>query len=729
MSKKDSGNNNNSTDIGKGALDKSANAGKKGLNLARKSKNFIKVAKLLKSILTKVLGACLKWLAGLIGPYGILVIVLIILLMLVIDSVSNFDIFQKAGTRTDSEVIFDNAVQEVFQARLEDGPSEIRDELRNTQAESPWPAVSETWLYQTGEMLKLSISIPTIHHYFKNIENENYKPWHESYNSYSADNPENLLKQYMDIINDKLDYYFQGSPAYTPIYVRGNPPIEEYIKTTTTTTCSNTDDEGNTTTTTTGPTTTKTSLSHEIITEIQSGYVKAAIPHKESNTITHSTTSSGDCSSSIETETNLYIINDGMPPSVELLAEELVKILSVSSAEGDHTRLVQVQDLEYSIDLGQELDESFPKPDIDYDGLKKCYFKEKAIESCLGQFVLGGSLGDFGLSSGWYPAEYEAIYKAASDACGIDWWILAAVHGMETTFSSNPVATDPSKGSVNAEGVYVGALGHFQFMGATWVGWNAQKDYPISSVGAISGNIDFITVPENIRKYGGRGMDGNNDGVASPWDLTDAAYSSACYLKGIGYQKSNQTSIITALAKYNGGNNPGAAAQAYAKEVWDNGKQFEMGMEAGAPISVAPGDITYPTTGRISSPYGWRDLGYGKEFHYGVDIGSGGRTNVSIVSVADGVVTYSGAHASYGNYIRVKHNIDGFKFETLYAHLASRKVKEGATVTKGQKIGVMGNTGNSFGTHLHFETHIPNYIRQATNPVNPLTIIPTPPTN
>lgn len=261
-------------------------------------------------------------------------------------------------------------------------------------------------------------------------------------------------------------------------------------------------------------------------------------------------------------------------------------------------------------------------------------------------------------------------------------------------------------------------------MPATWVGWSAGKDFPMTSSGHISGDLTWITVPANIKKYGGRGMDGNGDGVASPWDMTDAAFAAACYLKSIGYQKGNETSIKTALAKYNGGNAAwqSGAAQKYANEVWSNGKQFESGA-ASSPITVAPGDITYPTTGRITSPYGGR----GGEFHYGTDIGAGGRTNVPIVSVADGVVSYVGPLSTYGNIVRVQHNIDGYKFETLYAHLATYKVKKGDTVKKGQQIGVMGNTGNSTGPHLHFEVHVPVFVRQATNPVNPMTVIPTPP--
>lgn len=78
-----------------------------------------------------------------------------------------------------------------------------------------------------------------------------------------------------------------------------------------------------------------------------------------------------------------------------------------------------------------------------------------------------------------------------------------------------------------------------------------------------------------------------------------------------------------------------------------------------------------------------------------------------VVWVQTGQKNNKGAkgNKSYGNAIKIKHNNGMF---TLYAHLRSVKVKKGQTVTKGQVIGVMGNTGNSYGRHLHFEVRDKN---------------------
>jgi peptidoglycan hydrolase CwlO-like protein len=135
--------------------------------------------------------------------------------------------------------------------------------------------------------------------------------------------------------------------------------------------------------------------------------------------------------------------------------------------------------------------------------------------------------------------------------------------------------------------------------------------------------------------------------------------------------------------------------------------------------SIKPGNFTTPTTGSISSTFGPR---WGK-FHAGVDIANRG-SNVAVVSAADGVVMRSYYSSSYGNCILVTHSIDGQLFTTVYAHLESRHVSNGATVAKGQKIGYMGNTGRSYGQHLHFELHKGPWTASKSNAVNPMAYVP-----
>lgn len=91
----------------------------------------------------------------------------------------------------------------------------------------------------------------------------------------------------------------------------------------------------------------------------------------------------------------------------------------------------------------------------------------------------------------------------------------------------------------------------------------------------------------------------------------------------------------------------------------------------------------------------WK-LGY----HTGVDRVCD--TDTTLVAISDGVVTRtSGCGSSYGNHL-VYRTTDGKT--VLYAHLKERPaVRVGAKIKQGQKLGTMGNTGNSYGAHLHIE--------------------------
>jgi len=104
--------------------------------------------------------------------------------------------------------------------------------------------------------------------------------------------------------------------------------------------------------------------------------------------------------------------------------------------------------------------------------------------------------------------------------------------------------------------------------------------------------------------------------------------------------------------------------------------------------------------GWISSLFGWRaDPITGKrEFHGGIDFAS--RNNAQVVAVASGIVTWSGRRSGYGNMVEISH---GNGYITRYAHNRTNLVVVGDKVDKGQPVAIMGSTGRSTGTHVHFE--------------------------
>jgi murein DD-endopeptidase MepM/ murein hydrolase activator NlpD len=117
---------------------------------------------------------------------------------------------------------------------------------------------------------------------------------------------------------------------------------------------------------------------------------------------------------------------------------------------------------------------------------------------------------------------------------------------------------------------------------------------------------------------------------------------------------------------------------------------------------IADPDIpsTWPASGRVTSEFGdVRITG----IHRGIDIAN--ITGTPIKATANGTVIAVGTSGNYGRRIMIYHGTDesGNTYATVYAHLSEFKVKVGDNVSQGDLIGLMGSTGYSTGSHLHYE--------------------------
>lgn len=118
-----------------------------------------------------------------------------------------------------------------------------------------------------------------------------------------------------------------------------------------------------------------------------------------------------------------------------------------------------------------------------------------------------------------------------------------------------------------------------------------------------------------------------------------------------------------------------------------------------------------PALGHISSGYGPRMSPYAQriKMHEGIDIGA--PVGTTIVSPADGVITFSGAKPGFGNFVQIDH---GYGVETIFGHASTLNVKKGQKIVRGDRIATVGNTGYSTGPHVHYE------VRVNGTPVDPL---------
>ncbi len=155
-------------------------------------------------------------------------------------------------------------------------------------------------------------------------------------------------------------------------------------------------------------------------------------------------------------------------------------------------------------------------------------------------------------------------------------------------------------------------------------------------------------------------------------------------------------------------------------EETETGEDFDVTVERrmsdGNEQSINPDDarntigLSWPVQGRITRGYNLVQ----RKPHLGLDIAAPRGTQIQ--ASHDGIVIYAGnGFRGYGKLVMVEF---GDRWATLYSHLSRITVREGQWIKRGQKLGVIGRTGNASGIHLHYE------IRYKREPIDPVKYLP-----
>lgn len=154
-----------------------------------------------------------------------------------------------------------------------------------------------------------------------------------------------------------------------------------------------------------------------------------------------------------------------------------------------------------------------------------------------------------------------------------------------------------------------------------------------------------------------------------------------------------------------------AMARALVEEVsFQETRQGQLASLLGErALEFAARPSLWPMRGPINSPFGYRSMGWSREFHKGIDIGAA--IGTPVLAPADGKVVSVAYENGYGLTVVLEHR-NGLS--TVYAHLRSADVQEGETVARGDRIALSGMSGRTTGAHLHYE------VRLGGNPVDPM---------
>jgi len=160
-------------------------------------------------------------------------------------------------------------------------------------------------------------------------------------------------------------------------------------------------------------------------------------------------------------------------------------------------------------------------------------------------------------------------------------------------------------------------------------------------------------------------------------------------------------------------NDAAGVAEDYAQELADQRtEKLREAARAARVNALADDEWVMPTSGYdISTWFGESGAYWSSGYHTGIDFATAYGTPG--VAVANATVVQTGWDGAYGNQVRLQlENGD----EVWYNHLSSIDVVSGQSVVKGQQVGRIGDTGNSYGAHLHFEYRLASNLSGGVDP-------------
>jgi murein DD-endopeptidase MepM/ murein hydrolase activator NlpD len=320
------------------------------------------------------------------------------------------------------------------------------------------------------------------------------------------------------------------------------------------------------------------------------------------------------------------------------------------------------------------------------------------------------------------PPVYLPVYAAAEHAYGVNRWLLASIHLQESDFSrlrATALSGDAVSTGWNACGaagpMQMGIVGVAPYFATTAGGCSAGPTWAAHRRAfARAADERPVSYPQRRQALGACVRVPARDGCV--YDDFDAILGAAHKLHADGATRNlDAPGTRRAVCAYVGSC---LAADSYYG-VLPRAKAWEAAALAARPLPTGGGvgaaGLVWPLAGPVVSPYGMR---WGA-MHEGIDIAA--PTGTPILAAQAGQVVLRQSFGGYGQFTCLRHAVE---LATCYGHQSRARVRLGARVVRGQRIGRVGCSGHCFGPHLHFEVHLAGTWSAHERDVDPETFLP-----